>query len=413
MKSGPARYRRLPLWAALAIGIATLLPRPDQARDVARTSLWCLVCGNLGMVDVLLNVLLFVPFGAALWLRGTPLRRIPLLALGLSLAVEIIQGAIPGRDPSLSDLITNTAGGALGALLAGWWDRLAHPGRRVASALIGAWAALWLAQTAITAGLIRPSLPRTWYWGQLAPDLEQFEQFRGRVVSAAVGPYRIRMGRLRTSSDIRHALLGGQPLLGTATPGDRTSRIAPIVSIFDEQQREIVLVGRWGDDLVYRLRTRAVDVLLRPPAILLPGAFARADTGRVEVTGRFDPDAGSFIVSRAASGAIAERVVPLSAQWGWSLLMPFPHAHGDGTDWLTAAWVFVWMLPLGYWALRCRPAALAGGVGVLAVGLAVIPLLFGLRPGAVPEWLGGVIGLAIGAAISARAGRAAAKGAGP
>jgi hypothetical protein len=174
-----------------------------------------------------------------------------------------------------------------------------------------------------------------------------------------------------------------------------------------------VLVGRWGDDLVYRLRTRAVDLLLRPPAILLPGALARADTGLVEVAGRFDPDAASFIVSRAASGAIAERVVPLSAQWGWSLLMPFPHAHGDGTAWLTAAWLFVWMLPLGYWALRCRPAALAGGVGVLAVGLAVVPLLFGLKPGAVPEWLGGVIGLAIGAAISACAGRAAARGAGP
>lgn len=398
-----------PLWTALAIGVATLVPRPDQAGPVARTPPWCVVCGELGMVDVVLNILLFVPFGAALRWRGHRVGRIALLSFGLSLAVELVQAAIPGRDPSLSDLLTNTAGGALGGMLAGWWPQLVRPERGAARLLAGAWAGLWLLQTALTAVMVRPSLPRTWYWGQLAPDLEQFDRFHGRVVSAAVGANRVRMGRLAASAEVRRALLAGEPLLGVATPGDRTSRIAPIVSIFDEQQREIVLVGRWGDDLVYRLRTGSVDLLLRPPAIRLPGVFANVDTALVEVSGRFEPAAAGFTVSWAGRGGTLERVVPLSAQWGWSLLMPFPHAHGVETPWLTAGWLIAWVFPMGYWARRYRTVALAGAAGALVIGLGVVPQLLGLRPGAVSEWLAGAVGLAVGAGLSARRRGAAAK----
>ena len=70
---------------ALAAGLAaigdcaTLTPTAGSGRSGARTPPWCLVCGELGAVDVLLNVALFVPLGAALRFRGTRSGRIAAL----------------------------------------------------------------------------------------------------------------------------------------------------------------------------------------------------------------------------------------------------------------------------------------------------------------------------------------------
>jgi hypothetical protein len=412
MMSDEFRRRRLPVAASLAaIGLATLTPRPDQADLVARTPPWCIVCGELGAVDVLLNIALFFPLGAALRLRGygagrIAAGRIAALTLVVSIAVELMQVAIPGRDPTLSDVLTNTIGGIIGGMVAGWSHHLTAPRSRTAGLLAAAWAALWLVQTAATAALIQPSLPRSWYWGQLAPDLEQFEQFEGRVLFAAAGPHRIHIGRLPASAEIREALLAGETLRATTTPGEWTSGLAPIVSIFDGQQREIVLLGRWGDDLAYRLRTRAFDFRLRPPAIRLAGAFVRSDT-LVGVVGRFDPSAGHFAVTlRSASGSAA-RVVPLDAQWGWSLLLPFSYAHGAESRWFTAFWVGAWMLPLGYWSVAYRRLAVGGAAVVLAFGLLLLPLASRLTPTGAAGWLAGVAGLGLGVLLSSRRVRAA------
>ena len=67
--------------------------------------------------DIILNVLLYVPLGAAL--AGAIRRRRLLwvcgLALGLSLATEYTQLYSHRRYPSMTDVVTNTLGGMLGA----------------------------------------------------------------------------------------------------------------------------------------------------------------------------------------------------------------------------------------------------------------------------------------------------------
>jgi hypothetical protein len=368
---------------------------------VARTPPWCIVCGDLGAVDVLLNVALFVPLGAALRLRGERTMRVAALSLLVSVAVELLQSVIPGRDLTLSDVLTNTAGGAAGAAVAGWSRHLGSPAPRAAGLLATGWAVVWLTQTAATAGLIRPALPFSWYWGQLAPDLPQFEQFKGRVAFAAVDSQRIRMGRLSRTAEIRQLLLSGAALRATTTPGAATQGLAPIVSIFDERQREIVLLGRWGDDLVYRLRTRTFDARLRPPAIRLPQAFAGPDT-IVGVSGHFTPATGSFVLLLRGSGKSGQRAVPLDAQWGWSLLLPFPYAHGAESGWLTALWVGGWMLPLGFWSRRYRRAALGATAVVVVLGLAAVPAAFGLSPASAATWAAAAAGVLTGAAVAER-----------
>jgi glycopeptide antibiotics resistance protein len=67
-------------------------------------------------VNIVGNVLLFAPLGAALRLLGRRLRYATLAGCALSAAIELAQVAIPGRTTSTADVLCNTAGTALG-----WW----------------------------------------------------------------------------------------------------------------------------------------------------------------------------------------------------------------------------------------------------------------------------------------------------
>jgi VanZ like family len=70
-----------------------------------------------GVADDLLNIGLFVPLGLALGWNSRRLAPAIVCGLLLSTAIELIQTIVPGRDPSLSDIIFNTLGAGLGALL--------------------------------------------------------------------------------------------------------------------------------------------------------------------------------------------------------------------------------------------------------------------------------------------------------
>src|SRR5690606_9606721 len=101
--------------AFAAIATLTLQPRPELAALSAATPVWCLVCGSYGLVDVVLNVLLFVPLGVGLGLAGVRPRAAIIIVVLTTLTVELLQlTVISGRDSSLSDLVTNTVGGAIG-----------------------------------------------------------------------------------------------------------------------------------------------------------------------------------------------------------------------------------------------------------------------------------------------------------
>ncbi len=106
------RRRRL-----LFVGLLTLFPTP-RGRPRPPDPLVCIFCGDFGGVDFLLNILLFVPLGLGLALAGFSWRRAVLLAGLLSFGVELLQmKIIVGRDASLGDVMTNTTGGGVGALL--------------------------------------------------------------------------------------------------------------------------------------------------------------------------------------------------------------------------------------------------------------------------------------------------------
>lgn len=98
--------------------------------------------------DIVQNLLLFIPLGAALALARV--RLLPTIVLGaaLSFLVEFIQQWIPGRDPSVGDIVCNTLGTAIGAGLVRTAPRWLSVSPRRA-----AWQALALALTAATVWL--------------------------------------------------------------------------------------------------------------------------------------------------------------------------------------------------------------------------------------------------------------------
>jgi hypothetical protein len=143
------------LLGLIVLAILVITVTPSGSRPPEPISL-CLACGSRGLADGILNLFLFVPLGVVLgWRSRSPARTIFLGAL-LSLAIEVIQIRIPGRDPSLSDLVLNTLGTACGVAIAAafcvWLDRQSQVSRVFALGSFLAAAAVMLA----TAWLLQP-----------------------------------------------------------------------------------------------------------------------------------------------------------------------------------------------------------------------------------------------------------------
>lgn len=84
------------------------------------------VGGRTGVADFTLNIAFFVPVGFIGWFafRGR-WRAVTVVLAGaaISLLIEGLQGWVPGRVSSVTDLLSNTLGATLGCLAAAW---LAH-----------------------------------------------------------------------------------------------------------------------------------------------------------------------------------------------------------------------------------------------------------------------------------------------
>jgi glycopeptide antibiotics resistance protein len=84
-----------------------------------------LSCGELDqdrLLDWLTNFIGFVPFGlvvARVFPHRDVVQTVMLASFGLSLSIEIGQLFLPARFSSSEDLLLNSIGGALGAILAG------------------------------------------------------------------------------------------------------------------------------------------------------------------------------------------------------------------------------------------------------------------------------------------------------
>jgi hypothetical protein len=352
------------------------MPRGGTTRPENLTPVLCLVCGAAGAVDVLYNFILFIPLGFALRWTGLGNGRVVALSMFLTIAVESAQyWIIPGRDASLSDVLTNTAGGAAGALLANLLPELLNPRGPALSLLLGLSALLPTGTLALSAWLLRSAPPRSLWYGQWAPELDQYDRFHGRIVTASLG------GRFMPGGPLREyptSTLGSEhvPLrLGASfVTGPPPLELAPIVSIFDEHQQKVVLLGQRGNRLEFEPRIRGEDYRLRPLRLSLAGVIPARIGDTLRAEGSFDDRALRLAIT--GSGVEASRSLKVSPALGWVLVAPMAWPIGGEVRVLTALWLVLLWAPLGFYLIRAvRSPGRASRLVVLIMAAAGSALL--------------------------------------
>ncbi len=238
--------------------------------------LTCVTCTDLWLLDIVLNVVLFVPLGLFLRCLRRSWRTGVAIGFLASLMIESFQYLLPalGRDPILGDLIANTMGTALGASARSWWGWWGGQGPKRARAAV---AAAWMLG-GVTTGwwLVQPAYPddADWY-GQAAARLGHFDILPGTLLEGTVNGIPVPFREASTS-----VLGSGDALRAEASVEwhGRSNSTAPAVSVFDGRRREVLLLGVNREQAVLRTRTVASTIGLRAPLLAVPFL---ADSGTV------------------------------------------------------------------------------------------------------------------------------------
>jgi hypothetical protein len=400
-----------------AIAFATLLPEPSPAIG----SILCIVCGSAGGVSAILNVFLFAPLGVGLALCGLPGKRALLGMCVLSVLIETAQFfVITGRYATIGDVLTNTLGGAIGFAIVRCATSWLRPPPRMALALGVSWSAFWLATQTVSAFGFSPAIPRSEYYGEIAPILGNFEQFRGVVVDARIGDVTVPSTLFPDSHRVRELLLHGAIVTTAVVPGPQTSGIAPIVRVADTREREIVLVAQEGEELLFGVRTGAAMLRLRAPVFAMPDVFVAAPqsnnggaTDTLKVTASYS---AREVWVNPRSGSSRNSRIPIAASLGWTMFLPFQWLiEGTRAEVVVSEiWIACLLFPIGYWiggvvrfqqahdAARIRMATVSICLVLLYVGLVIVPRTFGVSAATLSEWMAALTGILVGTALAPR-----------
>ncbi len=348
---------------------------------------------------MLLNLLLLVPFALGLRLAGVPALRVVLFSAIFSGTVESLQFAlIPGRDASLSDLLTNTISGALGAALGRWLGALLFPAPQNGGQLTIAACIVWLSTLMTTAWLLTPWVPELPLHGSWAGSLVSRPAFSGTVAEATLAGLPLSDGLLLEPSHVRTMVNGGTiDVAVSARSGRPTDRWAPIVSLY-APSGVVLGLNQIRHGLVFEYPARSAQLRLRDPAVVVEDALPdRAGTAMHLAAGARER---TLWVQASWPGRWRRYETTLRPTLGWSLLLPFEYAYDAGTDLLTALWIVGLTLPIGYWS---RAAARGGNAWWLAVpvlaivlGSGGVPVVTGYPPAPDWEWLAATGGVAAG-----------------
>ena len=397
--------------AIVAIILLTLVPWGNRVTPAA-----CIICGPHAGADAILNTALFLPIGAALALVGMRWRLALAVSVGISLTVELLQLTLPiGRVASVSDLLANVLGAAIGLHLTRRRRAILYPRSRTALRFAVGAASIWLLVLLLTGVLLRPSFPGGQYFGQWRPVLgEPDERVTARVIAAIAAGLSVPDGPFAPADSVRRALrdrtqVDVQAEFSTAGSGT----LAGILRIVSDSGGEVVLVARRRHDLLFRTKMLATDLRLVTPGVMMFDALEGihpAQPKPLTIEGRRDDG----VLQLTAYGR--ETNLRLHSGLGWMFLVPPTNPVLRTPGLASAIWVGLPLFAIAYWIGRRarRKARRAGdafrltGTGgqVLAalpalaalviVGLAGISLMLGLS---VPDgnvWAGAALALGLG-----------------
>jgi VanZ family protein len=410
------RPESIALLAFAILLIALLTLGPGETDEQTRI---CLVCTGQ-TADALMNLLLFVPLGVALAMLGIGPRRTVAIAAAASIGIEFIQlFALEGRFAAPADVLANAVGAAVGFALAVRRERFLYPRSDQALRFAIAGAGMWLLALLVTAVGLRHSFPGGGYVGQWAPELNGQRRFSGRVTSMSINDIPVGDGAVHDSAALRDATRSGVTVVVMTTAGQPARVAAPIVRLVDGRERGLVYLARRRSDLVVRTRVLASAVGLHSPTLVVGGAFLEWDRA-APVPVPITAERRSDLLRASVGGETA--TLPIHPALGWMLLLPFDADLVERQIPVSAAWIALPLVAVGYWiGRRARRRARRSGrergwastsgeltmtappvALLLAVGLGGVAMAFGQRlpPGEV--WVGAVIGLGVGMAVGVR-----------
>jgi hypothetical protein len=396
-----SRALTLRRWFAVAASVLAILVATLYQSGGTLPGGWTfsLTHGEGALAELIQNLLLFLPLGISLTLAGVPLVRSVIVGALLSFSVEFAQQWIPGRDPSVGDILCNSISTALGiglVRLAPRW--LLTPPDRSARHALGTAAIAVLAWLG-TAAVLRPTFPPPPYRVVPRPDFSYWGRYRGEIRSAT--------------------LERGMLTVEAIAPPRAPRRPSPLAAILDARNTKATILAVDGTDLLLRYHVPAVALTLEQPDLRWRGALANLAPGDTftAATGR---DAGKICLA-------------LNLDWrcdlgytigdGWKLIF-YPEGW---PSWMlamiNACWVAGWVIGVGFWAARTTPTVGKTTVGkttvrdgkgryeavmaktavaIVLIGLIVVPSVTVLKATTVWEWIGALLGIELGLVLGSK-----------
>jgi hypothetical protein len=333
--------------------VATLTPIPGQAIESAKTPFLCVACGDAGGADLVSNIVLFLPLGLSLAALGFPWLLTAGLGVALSGFVEGMQYAVvAGRDASLSDLLANTTGTALGWLLMARREEWLQPSPGAARPLLIVWTVLCIVTLLFTRWALEPDLPQGTWYGQWTTGDPEPEFFSGRVLQVEFGGSEVPHWRVPES--LRQRMVTGSAdsvrLDAIVVAGPLISEPRRVLSLAAEDLR-FLSVGTGGGDLSFAVRTRAARLRLLSPRFRLADGMDAAVGDTVSISGRYVSGRG-----RIRSIGASERIADFRLGWldPWVFLWPGSVPANVGLWLLRVGTLLVLLPPLWLWRKGIR-----------------------------------------------------------
>lgn len=382
----------------LAILCITLYPASRAADAAAATPLLCLVCGPRGGTDVVLNVLMLVPLGMCLRLAGWSWTRATASCALLALGVETLQYFwIPGRDASLSDVLSNTTGAAIGAALAPHLRTMLAPGARSAQRLTTIGIGIWLFLSVLSSWVFLPWKDDSSGLSERSDQTRLRDAFEGTLRRVLVSGFSLRTGPLDDEYRRRvHEVFAAER---TEIAIEAISQSPRTYGAWLYRLRTgpgVLLVGQRGRDLVLEVPRRSAYLRVSGPRLRLDGG-APATAG-VPFTVTAGERGSHLWLASTVNGRTQRADLHLTPTMAWALVVPFDYAMGPEARVLTWLWLAGLTLPLGSWAAQSRRTAAASiALGpAIAVGLGLVPWLMGTGTIPMTDWVAALAGVTAG-----------------
>jgi hypothetical protein len=384
----------LTIVACLAIAYGTLSPRPGMSGREGYAAV-CRICDGTPGVDVIANVVLFIPLGVGLILSGMRPVRALLVMAGMTTAIELAQlRLVPGRDASVVDIVTNLTGALVGVLVGRRWRTLVSPDARAAASLAVGAAATFLAVVGATSVALTPSLPSPPWQSNRGPGSELGPSSRILDVLVAGQPVMVD-DTVRNAAAVRAGLLAGKPVIVSAIVPRDPAQSTHLAQILDFDIDDIVVMSRVRDDAVFHLRNAGRDARLREVAVRLTGFFREPGSDTVRVTGAWER--GSLVIAGQRGSTTREYALPLTASLGWAFLLPNGGVGPSYTP-VSAAWLAILLFPFAYWSTLAARASSGAVRWRVVQAMVIAAALLGpsqILPLAPPRWWEWVVALTV------------------